>query len=42
MPIIQALLEKGAKVQVYDPEAMKVAQGHLRLEVTYAARATTR
>ena len=30
MPIIEALLAKGAKVQAYDPEAMKVAQGHLR------------
>ena len=27
MPIIEALLAKGAKVQAYDPEAMKVAKG---------------
>ena len=32
IPIIQALLEKGAKVQAYDPEAMKVARRHLRQE----------
>ena len=28
--IIERLLEAGATVQAYDPEAMKVAQGHLR------------
>ena len=30
VPIIKALLEKGAKVQAYDPEAMTRRQGHLR------------
>ena len=30
LPLIEALLAKGAKVQAYDPEAMKVAKGDLR------------
>ena len=32
VPIINALLEKGAKVQAYDPEAMRGRQGDLRVE----------
>ena len=31
MPLIQGLLDAGAKVQAYDPEAMNVARAHLRL-----------
>ena len=45
IPIVKTLLEKGAKVQVYDPEAMDVArgifgvEGHLRQgELRRAAR----
>jgi UDPglucose 6-dehydrogenase len=38
IPIVQALLEKGAKVQVYDPEAHKVARGIFGTKVTYAPK----
>jgi UDPglucose 6-dehydrogenase len=38
IPIVQSLLEKGANVQVYDPEAQKVAKGIFGTKVTYAAR----
>jgi UDPglucose 6-dehydrogenase len=38
VPIIGALLEKGARVQVYDPEAMKVARGLFGSKIAYAAR----
>ena len=37
VPIIQALLEKGATVQAYDPEAMKVAKALLGPKVQYAS-----
>ncbi|MDP1569025.1 MAG: UDP-glucose/GDP-mannose dehydrogenase family protein [Vicinamibacterales bacterium] len=36
--IIQGLLEKGAKVQAYDPEAMKVAKGIFGNKIAYAAK----
>jgi len=36
VPIIQSLLEKGAKVQAYDPEAMKTAKGLFGSKVHYA------
>ncbi len=38
IPIVQALLEKGAKVQVYDPEALKVAKGIFGTKVIYAPK----
>ena len=39
IPIIEALLAKGAKVQAYDPEAMKVARrASSATKVTYAAK----
>ncbi len=38
VPIINALLEKGAKVQAYDPEAMKVAKGIFGSKITYAGK----
>ncbi|MGE3276304.1 MAG: UDP-glucose/GDP-mannose dehydrogenase family protein [Vicinamibacterales bacterium] len=38
IPIIQGLLDKGAKVQAYDPEATKVAKGILGPKVSYASR----
>ena len=38
VPIINALLEKGAKVQAYDPEAMEVARGIFGNKVTYAKK----
>ena len=38
IPIIEALLEKGAKVQAYDPEAMKVAKGIFGTKISYAAK----
>ena len=41
IPLIEALLAKGAKVQAYDPEAMKVAQGHLRQRRSPTRRRTT-
>src|SRR5262245_7920224 len=36
IPIVQSLLEKGAKVQVYDPEAMEVAREIFGSKATYA------
>jgi UDPglucose 6-dehydrogenase len=36
VPIIQALVEKGAKVQAYDPEAMKTAKALFGSKVQYA------
>ena len=42
IPIIEALLEKGAKVQVYDPEAMKVAGASSATRSPTPRRATTR
>jgi UDPglucose 6-dehydrogenase len=36
IPIVNALLEKGAKVQAYDPEAVKVARRLLGSKVAYA------
>ena len=36
IPIVKTLIEKGAKVQVYDPEAMDVARGIFGSKVTYA------
>ena len=38
IPIIEALLAKGAKVQAYDPEAMKVAKGIFGNKITYSAK----
>jgi UDPglucose 6-dehydrogenase len=38
IPIIKALLEKGAKVQAHDPEAMPTAKGLFKGGVTYTAR----
>ena len=38
IPIIEALLAKGVKVQAYDPEAMKVARGIFGSRVTYTAK----
>jgi UDPglucose 6-dehydrogenase len=38
IPIIESLLEKGAKVQAYDPEAMNVARGIFGSRVTFANR----
>jgi UDPglucose 6-dehydrogenase len=38
IPIVLALVEKGAKVQVYDPEAHKVARGIFGTKVTYAPK----
>ncbi len=38
VPIIEALLAKGAKVQAYDPEAIKVARGIFGSRVMFAAR----
>jgi UDPglucose 6-dehydrogenase len=38
VPIINALLAKGARVQVYDPEAMAVARGIFGSKVTYARK----
>ena len=38
VPIIEALLAKGAKVQAYDPEAMKVAKGLFGSKVNFVAR----
>ena len=38
IPLITALLESGAKVQAFDPEAMKVAKNLLGPKVTYAAK----
>jgi UDPglucose 6-dehydrogenase len=36
--IVNALIEKGAKVQVFDPEAMKVARGLFGNKVSYAPK----
>jgi UDPglucose 6-dehydrogenase len=36
--IVQSLLEKGAKVQAYDPEAIRVARTLFGSKVTYAAK----
>jgi UDPglucose 6-dehydrogenase len=38
VPIISALLERGVKVQAYDPEAMKVARGIFGSKITYASK----
>ncbi|MEY4634694.1 MAG: UDP-glucose 6-dehydrogenase TuaD, partial [Acidobacteriota bacterium] len=38
VPIVTSLIEKGVRVQVYDPEAMKVARGIFGSKVAYAAR----
>jgi UDPglucose 6-dehydrogenase len=38
IPIIEALLAKGAKVQAFDPEAMRVARGLFGSTITYASR----
>ena len=37
IPLIEALLAAGATVQVYDPEAIKVARGIFGNKITYAA-----
>ena len=37
IPIVQALLDKGATVQAYDPEASKVAKGIFGSKVQYSA-----
>jgi UDPglucose 6-dehydrogenase len=39
VPIIQGLLERGAKVQAYDPEAMPVAKGIFGSKITFAKNA---
>ncbi len=38
IPIIRTLLEKGAKVQAHDPEAMPTAKGLFKGGVTYTSR----
>ena len=38
IPLIQALIAAGARVQVYDPEAMRVARGIFGTTITYAAK----
>jgi UDPglucose 6-dehydrogenase len=38
IPIIEALVAKGAKVQAFDPEAMKVAKGIFGSAIAYAAK----
>jgi len=38
VPIIEALIEKGAKVQAHDPEAMKAAKGIFGSRITYTAK----
>jgi UDPglucose 6-dehydrogenase len=38
IPIIKTLLEKGAKVQAHDPEAMSTAKGLFKGGVTYTSR----
>jgi UDPglucose 6-dehydrogenase len=38
IPIIEALLAKGARVQAFDPEAMRVARGLFGSKITYAPR----
>ena len=42
IPIVQSLLDKGAKVQVYDPEAQQRRPRHLRHKSPTPPRATTR
>jgi UDPglucose 6-dehydrogenase len=39
IPLVQALLEAGARVQAYDPEAQRVARGIFGAKITYAAKA---
>ncbi len=39
VPIIKGLLERGATVQAYDPEAMKVAKGIFGSKITFAKSA---
>ncbi len=39
IPIIEGLLARGAKVQVYDPEAREVARGIFGTSITYAPHA---
>ena len=39
VPIIKGLLERGATVQAYDPEAMKVAKGVFGSKITFAKSA---
>jgi UDPglucose 6-dehydrogenase len=36
VPLVKGLLAEGAQVQVYDPEAMKIARGIFGSKVTYA------
>jgi UDPglucose 6-dehydrogenase len=38
IPIIEALLAKGVKIQVYDPEAMKVAKTIFGSKISYSAK----
>jgi UDPglucose 6-dehydrogenase len=38
VPIIQSLLDRGAKVQAYDPEAIKVARSIFGTKVSYATK----
>jgi UDPglucose 6-dehydrogenase len=38
IPLIEALLNAGAAVQTYDPEAMKIAKGLFGSRITYAAQ----
>jgi UDPglucose 6-dehydrogenase len=38
IPLISGLLEAGAKVQVFDPEAMRVARGIFGAKIAYAAK----
>ncbi len=38
VPIVEALLAKGARIQAYDPEAMKVAKGIFGSKIVYAAK----
>jgi UDPglucose 6-dehydrogenase len=39
IPLIQSLLDAGARVQAYDPEAQKVARGIFGSKITYATKA---
>jgi UDPglucose 6-dehydrogenase len=38
VPIIETLLSKGAKIQAYDPEAMRVARGIFGSRISYTKR----
>ena len=38
IPIIEALLAKGAKIQAYDPEAMKIAKTIFGTKITYMSK----